>query len=324
MQVCDFLENYRSSTDSIPIKYEFVSCDLCGSNDVSLYLEGSDFLNYESDVFKIVKCNKCGLVYLNPRPTQEFISHFYPEGYLPYIDNKRGIIDRMKSVLIKNDVRLFKKLMNRDDLKVLEVGCANGSYLSELKKLSNFEVTGVELSPSTADHARNTYNLKVVTGTIFDGKFQDSSFDVIIMRHVLEHVYNPSCTIREIHRILKRNGIFFFIVPNMNTVEVKIFLKYWHGWDLPRHLYHFNAESIKLMLEKNGFQNINISYQSIPNNWIGSLKYYCENKNFKKILQAWFNVDNVILLLIFFPVSYLAHLLHTSGRISVLAKKKCP
>ena len=313
--------NTSSTTGSVPVEFEYVTCDQCGSDDTSSIFEGDDYLKCRTDKFRIVKCNNCSLVYLNPRPTQQTISCFYPEGYLPFTDKKNGIADRVKSVLIKNDVRRIKKNINRQNLKILEIGCANGSYLSQLEKLGKFEVTGIELSPSTANYARNTYKLNVITGTIFDGNFQDCSFDVIIMRHVLEHVYNPSETIREIHRILKKDGIFFFIIPNIKSIEVAIFNKYWPGWDLPRHLYDFSPDSISLMLEKNGFQNIKISYQSIPNNWIRGIKNFYSDQKYKKISNIFFSLDNTFLLVSFFPISYVASLLHISGRISIIAKK---
>jgi ubiquinone/menaquinone biosynthesis C-methylase UbiE len=316
------MENNQSLTGSFPVEFEYISCDLCGSYDTSPILESRDYLKCGLEIFYLVKCNKCGLIYLNPRPTQKTISQFYPEEYRPFINKKNGFIDRFKSLLIKNDIRVFKKLMNREDLKILEVGCANGSYLSQLKKMSKFEVTGVEFSPLVAGYARKTYDINVISGTIFDAKFQDSSFDIVIMRHVLEHVYNPSETIQEIGRILKKDGIFYGIVPNTKCIEVKIFKKWWPGWDLPRHLYDFNPDTIRIILEKNGFQDIDISYQCIPNYWIGSLKNYFEDRNYKKISNSLLNLDNVFLLLTFLPLSYLASILRISGRITVIAKKK--
>ncbi|MBA7660523.1 hypothetical protein ES703_68525 [subsurface metagenome] len=56
---------------------EYVRCNLCGSNNYHLIYLGKDRLLGKKGEFRIVKCNRCGLVYLNPRPTKEKLTYYY-------------------------------------------------------------------------------------------------------------------------------------------------------------------------------------------------------------------------------------------------------
>ena len=207
--------------------FEYVSCDLCGSDDTTLLFVGKDRMTYKEGEFNVVKCNNCGLVYLNPRPTQTEISRFYSEEYSPFKSDKNKLIKYVERKIAERDVKKIKKLINKNNINILEIGCATGEYLSYLRDIGGGNVTGVEISPYAAEYARREHRLNVITGTIFDGKFTDESFDVIIMKHVFEHVHNPSETLKEINRLLDKNGKFIFIVPNIHTIETKIFGKYW-------------------------------------------------------------------------------------------------
>ncbi|HDK25832.1 MAG TPA: class I SAM-dependent methyltransferase [Candidatus Atribacteria bacterium] len=306
----------------IQMNMEYIRCDLCGSDDTTLLFVGKDRMTYKEGEFNVVKCNNCGLVYLNPRPTQTEISRFYSEEYSPFKSDKNKLIKYVERKIAERDVKKIKKLINKNNINILEIGCATGEYLSYLRDIGDGNVTGVEISPYAAEYARREHRLNVITGTIFDGKFTDESFDVIIMKHVFEHVHNPSETLKEINRLLDKNGKFIFFVPNIHTIETKIFGKYWHGWDVPRHLYDFNPETIKKLLNKTGFVIHDISYSLVPNDWIWGCKHFLNEKSIPLFIRNFFNVHNVFLLGLFFPFSFCLSILHQSGRIKVIAEKR--
>ena len=298
---------------------EYVSCDLCGADNTEILFTGKDRMLNVDGYFNVVKCLKCDLIYINPRPNQKHIHEYYPVEYSPF-DIKRNIISGwMEHKLIQKDISVLKKNVDCD-AQILEIGCGNGEYLKSLKN-TGFEVTGVELNPHAAKIAKEKIRSNVIIGTVFDGKFKDKSFDIIIMRHVLEHVPNPSMTIQEIYRILKDDGIFIFSTPNTNTIESVIFGKFWYDWDVPRHLYGFNSKTLMKILEKNNFKVSSVSYSIVPNNWIGSFKYWLGAIKAPSRITSFFNIQNVILLCLFFPISLTFGILKKSGRIQVIAKK---
>ena len=82
------------------------------------------------------------------------------------------------------------------------------------------------------------------------------SFDVITMFHSLEHIHNVEKTLQNLYNLLNKDGILIVSVPNHNAYERRFFKSKWIAYDAPRHLYHFNHETIKLFLNKNKFDVI--------------------------------------------------------------------
>ena len=78
------------------------------------------------------------------------------------------------------------------------------------------------------------------------------SKDLITMWHVLEHVYHLKRDLSEIVRVLKTGGYLFIAVPNMDSWDAKFYKSYWAAYDVPRHLYHFQENTIKKLIETFG------------------------------------------------------------------------
>ena len=73
------------------------------------------------------------------------------------------------------------------------------------------------------------------------------------MWDVMEHVFDPTSTLNEIHRILKPEGLLLVRVPNVDTWDARLFGPYWGGYDAPRHTYVFSPKTLKALLHKTGF-----------------------------------------------------------------------
>src|ERR1035438_10453930 len=71
------------------------------------------------------------------------------------------------------------------------------------------------------------------------------SFDVITCFDVLEHLYEPRKVMARVGEWLKPGGIFYVLVPNVDSAEARAFGSYWHGLELPRHLFHYSPASLK-------------------------------------------------------------------------------
>ena len=84
-------------------------CALCGRNDAKLMFVGKDKLHKKNGCFSVVRCNQCGLVYTNPRPTEETIQHFYPSDYVPY--QEENLVWRYLEVFSKKN-KLSDKVKN--------------------------------------------------------------------------------------------------------------------------------------------------------------------------------------------------------------------
>jgi 2-polyprenyl-3-methyl-5-hydroxy-6-metoxy-1,4-benzoquinol methylase len=238
---------------------ETVFCNQCGSADSVEIGCIPDLLLERLDVTaRLVRCRRCGLVYQNPRPTLEEIGQHYPQEYEPYTDyaSQRQInplLRRAYSYGINKRCRFVTKHIKNG--KLLDIGCAAGTFLLGMRDQGGWEVEGVEPSAGTAELARR-HNLKVFTGTLEEARYADDSFDAVTMWDVLEHVHDPAGTIREIHRVLKPGGILLVRVPNLASWDARLFGDAWAGLDSPRHLFVFTPQTLRRTLQNQGMQVI--------------------------------------------------------------------
>lgn len=186
--------------------------------------------------------------------------------------------------------------------KLLDIGCGDGKELLRQKE-NGWDTYGVEINDLAANYVRKHYGLNVFTGIVEDAEFDDEFFDVIILNNVLEHMSDPKTTLNEIHRILKNDGTLIISIPNADSFEAKKFKKYWTGWDLPRHLYHFTPKTIKSLLITTGFQISEIKFDNNPNIMLSSLKYVFEDHKINPMLGLGLSYPFANLLSIILAIS---------------------
>lgn len=237
---------------------ETVVCNSCGCADtIPLHKFPLEAENQDAWV---VRCARCRLVYLNPRPTKERIGLYYPPNYQA---NMLSLLAKGKTNPIGRAgfamVRRRRTPPFHPGGRLLDVGCSNGAYLAAMRE-EGWDVEGVEFDRDAVEYARQTRNLKVTQGEVEEGLGQlaSASFDVVTMWHVLEHSFDPAGALRQIHRVLKPGGRLMLEVPNYASPSVSVFKRYWFPMDIPRHLYQFTPATMKAMLSRAGFRSIRV------------------------------------------------------------------
>jgi 2-polyprenyl-3-methyl-5-hydroxy-6-metoxy-1,4-benzoquinol methylase len=302
--------------ENITDELEYVNCDICGSDNYVQVFKAKDMQFQLPGTFNVVRCNICGLVYVTPRPTKRAMEKYYPTEYIPHqpIGNSMGVTRKMLQSVWGSYTRLLggdKNLWSLNYLdkgKILDIGCGNGSYLKTLKD-EGWETWGIDISSSATECARK-FCPNILTGELHEANFPDVYFDVITMKWMLEHTHNPSNLIEEAYRILKDNGTLLIGIPNIESIEAKLFKKYWYHLDVPRHLYHFSPKTIRLLLEKKQFRIDKIKYDASPMGIGGSLNYITGN-----------HVDKSVFYGLSIPFSSVAVMLQCGGLMTILAGK---
>ena len=155
-----------------------------------------------------------------------------------------------------------------------------------------FDVSGIEPGAAGVKFAKDNYGISLQEG--FDSTIDfTKQYDVIVARHVLEHINQPDeCLKKIINKGLKPGGILMLKLPRLDSWEAKLFKVYWDGFDLPRHRVHFTESGITQLLKKLGFIDIKIRIEAVPTSIMRSLKYYNKfgpsrlGKFFTKILTV--------------------------------------
>ncbi len=232
---------------------ETVPCDFCGRETaVEIHTIPDFLLDRTETVARLVRCENCGHVYQNPRPQVSEIEIHYPAEYdlftTPDPSNERNWLQAQAwRYGMEKRVRSVTRHVSAG--RLLDVGCATGHFIQAMRGKNGWQAEGVEISRYAADIARQR-GLRVHTGTLESANYPQDAFDAVTMWDVLEHLHHPRESLAEVRRILKPGGILVFRVPNLDSIDAKIFGRYWVGYDAPRHLHFFRKSTIEAYLKE--------------------------------------------------------------------------
>lgn len=232
-------------------------CPVCGAETLFNELTCKDFVaSFEQ--FNLDRCNNCSFLFTNPRPTIDKIGPYYQsDRYVSHAGNKSGfsfiykIYDVVRNYSIKQKLKHIKQYHHGGSL--MDLGCGLGYFLDGVVKDNTFKAVGVDVSDEAVAYVKNRfgYDVKMESELM---NFDAGSFDVITQWHVLEHVHLLNQRMQELKHLLNTNGTMFIAVPNSNSWDAKYYKAFWDGYDVPRHLYHFNIKSFNELMHKHGFK----------------------------------------------------------------------
>jgi 2-polyprenyl-3-methyl-5-hydroxy-6-metoxy-1,4-benzoquinol methylase len=238
------------------IKVEHVVCCICDVEDSEVVFDLGEI--------KIVKCNRCGLVYNNPRYSKNSIEkyyrdHYYPEDILSNTKKAFEVLEGNRHIWEKCILQIehFGARKGKLQRKLLDVGCGLG-FFPRVAVEHGWDVIGLEPDTVAAAFARSNFNLKIVTGTLEKLLINErsQSFDVITYLQCFEHLSNPVAELDKVTYLLKPGGILFLAVPNFRHLMVKILRKNQFNVRNPTHMYHYTYNPLCRLLKKSGFKNI--------------------------------------------------------------------
>lgn len=230
------------------IKPTSPGCSICGQKTEKLIFGD---IAKNSNSYSVYECMPCQIWITHPKPSFEELSLLYSTG------NYRAKTGKRFNPVLESIIR-FLTTRKRDRIKkyirkgrILDIGCGRGLFLDIMAK-DGWAVTGYEFDQKSASYAVNNYGLEVYSGAL-KNKFEDESFDVVNINHVLEHLEDPDETLSECHRVLRKGGLLVVAVPNIDSLQAKFGKSNWFQLDLPCHLFHFSTQSLVSLIEKNYF-----------------------------------------------------------------------
>lgn len=304
---------------------EAVACDLCGADSTS---QAHEMLCVRDRIyglpgeFSLVRCEKCSLLYLNPRPDRAHIGVYYPDLDYHAFKVTAGLKSRILESRRKSEARLLLVGLPEKSM-ALEIGCGTGELLNALQKRGARGV-GVEPNAAAAQTAMSRYGLTVHVGMldiVADTALPAGMFDLVIMKYALEHVHNPRAVLSRIVALLKPGGKAVFWLPNGASWELSIFGARWRGLDAPRHLYIFTPTTVREYAKAVGLQVEKIAFSGVPNDWAGSLSVVLADSGLAPTVAKLFGADSLPALAILWPISALAGVAQRAGRMRVTLRK---
>lgn len=229
-------------------------CPLCQSSRVSPWLKTVDFM-VTGEGFEIWQCKDCGFRFTQNAPDADEMGKYYQSReYISHSDIKKGLMNRLyhlgRTVMLRRKWQMIGKIKSKG--KLLDVGCGTG-YFADYMKRKGYDVTGVEADPNARSFAEKEFGLEVLSPEDFLEKKLAGPFDVITLWHVLEHLHDFNLSMERIRKHLAPGGIIIIALPNSNALDARHYKKFWAGYDVPRHLWHFTPQTFQLLAEKHGF-----------------------------------------------------------------------
>lgn len=238
---------------------EPVACYLCGGSETTIFLETHDRLLDLPGSYRFVRCQACGLIYVNPRPTwAERAAHYAPayRGYHRLATASSPLQRRSMGYGLHKRHRLIAAHISHG--RLLDVGCAGGDFLGWMRQRPGWQVFGLERVPEIAQLARRQYGLPIVLGDQLHAGFAPGVFDLVTLWTVLEHLPDPAQGLLECARLLRPGGFLVLRTINVESWGARLFGPYWVGYDAPRILTVFSRCTLGQLLRKTGFEVIHL------------------------------------------------------------------
>jgi len=233
-------------------------CPICGHTSITSFPGVQDF-TVSKEMFSLNTCSSCSFLFTSNPPDKFSIGKYYQsDTYISHTDGKKGFVEQVYQLVRKRTVsgkrKLVQDAVNKIQGTILDYGCGTGAFLHEMNSCG-WSIMGIE--PDAGARAKAE---KATSSTIFLpdqlSDLESCEFDAVTMWHVLEHVHDLDWTIQQVKRVLKPSGKLFIAVPNNDAFDANYYGKFWAAYDVPRHLYHFTPATMKVLMNKHGFNII--------------------------------------------------------------------
>ncbi len=230
-------------------------------NNTCLICHGKK-IHYDFSInkFRVEECATCGVMRLNPQPTDQELAEIYNSNYFL---NGYGESDDFSHASTLKSSTADRYLFHLEDYlkkplhgKLLEIGCGHGDFLLRAAA-KGLTVTGIEYSEHASAIAAKKLGDKgnVLTGEIDQLLSSTEKFDFIVFADVLEHVRNPREFLRKAYSLLNPNGIAITIVPSTDSFSARVMNNKWMEFK-PEHLWYFSKQTLRQLLYSENFGNI--------------------------------------------------------------------
>ena len=235
-----------------------ICCPYCASNhcdkEYDLKWKDERFATYH-----VARCKECDSGFVLPLPTPEELNDLYNS--LNYQSEDRSTLDftsaseEQINAKIKDDGHFVKNYGAHVPASghVLDIGAGWGTLLKSFAN-RGYRATGLELSNLTSEFARNKLGLEIHNLPVERiDELPDQTYDLITMRHVLEHFYQPIDVLTSLRETMGDQSKLIVEVPDYGSYDRKSYGESWPAFG-PYHLWYFSLASLQRLLSDAGFE----------------------------------------------------------------------
>ncbi len=238
------------------------SCVGCGHDLDRVLYTGIDYISQRR--FPLLACPRCGLI-----QTAFDGAADAPDAYAGYYGKRHGAFEPVTNWLRRR--RVLSAVRADTAGAILDVGCARGGFLIAMRD-AGWRVAGVERPVLVYEELWRERHLDVSTRAWGESAYSDASFDVVTFWHVFEHLPSPHEALEHASRVLTRDGTLVIAVPNITSVQARLFKARWFHLDVPRHLVHYSIDSLRTLLREHAFAVTSVNHYSFEYDTFGAIQ----------------------------------------------------
>ncbi len=210
-------------------------CPLCAQDNARALMR--------KGALQLVQCGNCSMIYANPVAAALASGQFYDRLSVPFYLSPDKLDSDYAPVRFERELRWFRRCCRSG--AVLDVGCSTGAFLFQLKTRfpGEYSVTGTDVAGAALDHAESR-GIEVIRQSFLDWDSGGRLFNAVTFWAVIEHLVEPRKFLRKAGALLKPGGHCFVLVPNLNSLAVRLLgVKY--RYIMPDHVNYFTAETLQ-------------------------------------------------------------------------------
>jgi len=247
---------------------ERLPCNLCGSRIQRLF--------HDQGYRRVVECQVCGLVFVDPMPNAQEKAEMerlaYEGELLPEVADffrncHRDFQDDPVIGAFRNG--LLWMGLHRTPGKLLDVGPGTGIFLYLAQKEFGWEPHGIDICDESAVKAREEFGIRLTVGDFNTYAWEPGSFDAVTMLDMLEHTIDPLASLTRAYELLRPGGVLYVAVPNQHCLMTMILDEYIRlglpgarffqdRLYVPPHVYYFQPRTLRRILERAGFEIVGV------------------------------------------------------------------
>lgn len=227
-------------------------CPVCKSEALQEVFLVKD-ISVSEEKFAVVECLQCSFRFTQKIPSETSIGRYYQSSdYISHSNSKKGIINKLyhlaRTYTLQTKLNFVRAATGKAVGMSLDVGSGIGAFVHTMEK-AGWSSTGLEPDAQARALSVKMYNADVYPAEdLFT--LPQSTYNVITMWHVLEHVHRLDEYVIQLKKLLAPGGKIIIAVPNYKSKDAAHYGSGWAAYDVPRHLYHFSPKSMRVLMER--------------------------------------------------------------------------
>lgn len=234
-----------------------IACPACGSKGRHAF---------QKNGFDYRECDRCGTIYVSPRPIAEAFNRYYQEAEsVKYWATTfyRVTAEARREKLWKPKAQLVWDILQKNQASqftVIDIGGGYGIFAEEFKKITSKNVTVVEPGPLLAEVCRNK-GLPVIEAFLEDVQIDElpRGHKAFVSFELFEHLHEPSAFVRSLMHLMDKGDLFIFTTLSGLGVDIQALWEDSKSVSPPHHLNFFNPYSVRLLLEGLGLEVLEVT-----------------------------------------------------------------